>query len=266
MPKKIKRYPDTRFNANTIKDAERSWLSGPEVELRTQIRHIQEGREMWELDNNDQFFARYRRTFNHCTYFMSGRKNDAYVSFDVTVEGRSTTVGVELENEERVENTFEIFERDLLSAALPVVSRAEVKSKVFIGHGRDEQWILLSNHLRDLHGIEIEAYEIGSRTGHTIRDILASMLSKSAFAVLVMTGDDETTEGGIRARQNVIHEVGLFQGKLGFERVALVAERGLELPTNLDGIQRILFERGNIPEAYGYVVAVLRRESLQETQ
>jgi len=40
------------------------------------------------------------------------------------------------------------------------------------------------------------------------------MLGKTSFAILVMTGEDKIEDGEMRARQNVVHELGLFQGKL----------------------------------------------------
>ena len=45
---------------------------------------------------------------------------------------------------------------------------------------------------------------------------LAELLDLSAFAFLIMTSEDEQLDGKIRARENVVHEVGLFQGRLGF--------------------------------------------------
>ena len=131
---------------------------------------------------------------------------------------------------------------------------------VFIGHGRDEQWRDLKDHLREKHDYRIEAYEIGARTGHPIKDILEDILSKTSFAVLVLTGEDETSEGGLRARQNVIHEAGLFQGRLGFNRAIILLEEGAEEFSNIQGIEQIRFRKTNIKETFGEVLATLRRE------
>lgn len=39
-----------------------------------------------------------------------------------------------------------------------------------------------------------------------------------------------------RARQNVVFEAGYFMGKLGRNRIVIVAEHGVELPSDMQGI------------------------------
>ena len=68
---------------------------------------------------------------------------------------------------------------------------------IFIGHGRNQAWRDLKDHLTDKHDYRVEAYEAGARAGHTIRDILESMLKDSSFALLVLTKEDETDDGGL---------------------------------------------------------------------
>ena len=86
------------------------------------------------------------------------------------------------------------------------------------------------------------------------------MMRESSFAILVMTGEDETKDGSKRARQNVIHEVGLFQGSLGFNRAIILKENGVEEFSNIAGVQQIRFTKNNIRETFGDVLGVLRRE------
>jgi predicted nucleotide-binding protein len=66
----------------------------------------------------------------------------------------------------------------------------------------------------------------------------------------------------MRARQNVIHEAGLFQGRLAFDRAILLLEDGVEDFSNNAGTQHIRFERGKIDAVIGKVLGVLRREQL----
>ena len=82
----------------------------------------------------------------------------------------------------------------------------------------------------------------------------------SRRAPLVLSAEDQMADGTFHARQNVIHETGLFQGRLGFSRAIVVREEGAEEFSNLSGIQEIRFGKGRIRETFGDVLAVLRRE------
>ncbi len=142
----------------------------------------------------------------------------------------------------------------------PPAKQEDVLPTVFIGHGSDAQWRDLKDHLHEKHHYEVSAYEIGARAGHAIRDVLEELMGVSTMAFLVMTGDDETSDGGLRARQNVIHEIGLCQGRLGFTRAIVLLEEGVEEFSNMHGIQQIRFGKGAIRETFGDVVATIRRE------
>jgi predicted nucleotide-binding protein len=116
--------------------------------------------------------------------------------------------------------------------------------KVFIGHGASQQWRDLKDHLKELHHFDVVTYETGARAGHTIRDTIESMLDESSFAILAMTGEDEQPDGTLRARQNVVHEIGLFQGKLGFTKAVVLLEEGTEEFSNIHGVNQIRFPKG----------------------
>jgi predicted nucleotide-binding protein len=59
----------------------------------------------------------------------------------------------------------------------------------------------------------------------------------------------------------VIHEIGLFQGKLGFRKVALVEQEGVESFSNI-GLQTIRFPGERIEAAFPELERMLRREGL----
>jgi predicted nucleotide-binding protein len=44
------------------------------------------------------------------------------------------------------------------------------------------------------------------------------MLDDAGIGFLILTAEDEQTDGKVQARMNVIHEAGLFQGRLGFTK------------------------------------------------
>ena len=88
------------------------------------------------------------------------------------------------------------------------------------------------------------------------------MLDSAAVALLVMTAEDETAEGKLRARENVVHEVGLFQGRLGFTKAIVLLEDGCEEFSNIQGLGQIRFPKGRISAAFEEVRHVLEREGL----
>jgi len=139
------------------------------------------------------------------------------------------------------------------------LAHVEQEPRVFIGHGHNPAWRDLKDHLQDKHGIKVIAYESGERGGHTIRDILEELMSSSSLAFLILTKEDETLEGAFRARQNVVHEVGLFQGRLGFTRAIVISQEGTEVFSNIAGVHQLCF-RNKIQEIFGDTLAVYRRE------
>lgn len=61
-----------------------------------------------------------------------------------------------------------------------------------------------------------------------------------------MTVEDKPADGGMQARMNVIHEVGLFQGRLDFEKAIVLLEEGCEEFSNIADLGQIRFPPGQI--------------------
>lgn len=137
-----------------------------------------------------------------------------------------------------------------------------VKQSVFIGHGRSLVWARLQLYLQDELGLRVVNFESESRTGESVVSILTKMLGEANFAILVLTAEDETATGSMRARQNVIHEVGLFQSKLGFNKAILLKQEGVENFTNVAGLQYIPFSDNKIEQSFYELRRTLEREGL----
>lgn len=133
---------------------------------------------------------------------------------------------------------------------------------IFIGHGRSKLWARLKVFLEDELKVNTVSYESESRVGDSIVPILEELLRSASFAILILTAEDETKDGKIRARQNVIHETGLFQGKLGFKKAIILRQEGIEDLTNLAGVQYIKFSDDNIEQTFYEVSRVLKREKI----
>jgi len=256
---KLSRYmPRTRFTVEVLKEATEALFESIDGERDYYlIVGLPEG--TWSHENLEEYFADYRRSRSGVgVYQVDAKRHMLRIQ---NLEDNLVLVEVEAPNRDRarVLSTFEVFERNRDACAVPAPI-AKRKPAVFIGHGRSALWRDLKDHLTDQHGYDVVAFESGARAGHTIRDILHSMMQNSSFALLVMTGEDETATGALRPRQNVVHEAGLFQGKLGFERAIVLLEDGVEEFSNIHGVTQIRFSKGNIRETYGDVLATLRRE------
>ena len=131
---------------------------------------------------------------------------------------------------------------------------------IFLGHGHSAIWRHVESFLKNDLKLPVEAWESVPRTGHHNVEVLEGLLNTCGFAVIVAAGEDETANGQVRIRQNVVHEVGLFQGKLGFKKVALLLQAGIEDLSNLDGLQAIQFSGDNVQQTFHDLQRTLKRE------
>ena len=127
---------------------------------------------------------------------------------------------------------------------------------VFISHGRSSDWREVQSFIERDVGLPTIELAQEPNLGQTLFEKLALNADRCDCAVIVMTADDIANDGEVRARQNVIHEIGFFQGKYGRNRIVLLHEQGLTMPSNLGGLVYIPF-----PTRYiGAGLHVLQRE------
>lgn len=143
-----------------------------------------------------------------------------------------------------------------------MTSTAQIGSRVFIGHGGSPQWRELKDYIQDQLGVPVDEFNRVPNAGYATTTRLGDMLDSAAMAFLVMTAEDETPDGGFRARQNVIHEVGLFQGRLGFDKAIVMVEDGCEEFSNIHGLTQVRYPNSNISAKFHEVRALLEREEL----
>jgi hypothetical protein len=135
-------------------------------------------------------------------------------------------------------------------------------AKIFIGHGHSPAWRDLKDFIVDRLKLPYDEFNAEPVAGVSTVKRLSEMLDKAAFAFLVLTAEDERTGGQMQARMNVIHEVGLFQGRLGFEKAIILLEEGCQEFSNIAGLGQIRFRRGEIKSAFEEIRRVLERESI----
>ncbi|MBT5868167.1 MAG: hypothetical protein HOH38_04950 [Nitrospinaceae bacterium] len=140
----------------------------------------------------------------------------------------------------------------------------EVGTNIFIGHGSSSMWMELKDFIKDRLHLPWDEFNRVPVAGITNIARLSEMLDSAAIAFLIMTGEDEQADGKVNARMNVVHEAGLFQGRLGFTRSIILLEEGCEEFSNIEGLGQIRFSKGNIKGAFEEVRKVLEREEILE--
>jgi predicted nucleotide-binding protein len=142
------------------------------------------------------------------------------------------------------------------------VRDARVGTNIFIGHGRSSAWRELKDFVQDRLHLPWDEFNRVPVAGVTNQARLSEMLDATAVALVIMTAEDETVEGQMQARMNVIHEVGLFQGRLGFTKAIVLVEEGCQEFTNIQGLGQIRFPAVNIAACFEEVRRVLEREGV----
>jgi predicted nucleotide-binding protein len=216
--------------------------------------------------NEEEFFADYITAPDSAHYLREFRvgklkKGLLRVLSTPAAPDKDVRVSVKVAAKEpaQIKAVLNVFETHKAKSLLPVETPKKKEPVVFIGHGHSEDWKELRDHLRDMHGFEVEAYEAGPRAGQTIENVLEAMLAKATIAFFVMTGEDETVAGSMNPRLNVVHELGLFQGRLGFNKGIVLLKRGAAEFSNIAGLQQIRF--ADIKQVFGNVVATINQES-----
>ena len=99
------------------------------------------------------------------------------------------------------------------------------------------------------------------RNGQSCRTIIEKLLDTADecdCAVTIMTGEDVTDQGEARVRENVMHEIGFFQGRCGRDRVILLHENDVNVPANLIGVVYSAFPKGQIGACFHLLTRELK--------
>ena len=139
---------------------------------------------------------------------------------------------------------------------------AKTDGKIFIGHGHSHVWKDLKDFLKDRLELKWDEFNREATAGLSTKERLETMLDEASFAFIVMTAEDERADTTKHARANVIHEAGLFQGRLGFKRAIVLLEQGCEEFSNIDGLGQLRFPPGDIAITFEDIRRVLEREKL----
>lgn len=135
--------------------------------------------------------------------------------------------------------------------ALPSAQAEAPPKAIFLVHGHDETIALkVQRDVRRITGIEPTILADMPSAGRTVIEKFEQYATQSQYAIVLMTRDDEMARQDsagtpvMRARQNVVLELGYFIGKLGRNRV-LVLREDVEGPSDIAGVVYISIKREN---------------------
>ncbi len=112
--------------------------------------------------------------------------------------------------------------------------------KIFIVHGHDGELKQSVARIIEKQGIDAVILSEQANQGRTIIEKFEGYSDVSG-AICLFTADDigkakSSLEDKYRARQNVVMETGYFMGKLGRNRIVILADSGIEMPSDLSGV------------------------------
>ena len=121
-------------------------------------------------------------------------------------------------------------------------SSAPLGDSVFIVHGHDDGAKQAVARMIDRLGLSPIILDEQPQAGRTIIEKFEEHAGEVGFAIVLLTPDDVGAKAGdaenliLRARQNVIFELGFFVGRLGRERVCPLYKQGVEIPSDYYGV------------------------------
>lgn len=124
--------------------------------------------------------------------------------------------------------------------------RSAGATQIFIVHGRDDgRKEAVARLLERATSLDVIILHERPNRGRTIIEKFEAHAGEAAYAVVILTGDDEgrlkaaSDDLSPRGRQNVVWEYGFFCGALGRANVAVLYEEGVELPSDVEGVAYI---------------------------
>jgi hypothetical protein len=153
-----------------------------------------------------------------------------------------------------IEQIFEI----RANSELVTPAATAPKRRVFISHGRAPDWREVQAYIEKDIGLQTRELAQEANQGRTILEKLNATADECDSAVIVMTGDDLDAAGLLKARENVIHEIGFFQGRYGLSRICLMHEEGVNIPSNIHGLVYTPFPKGVVSAGFGLLLREMK--------
>lgn len=228
------------------------------------VGNVTVGQSRWELGTLEELFSEMRKPYDLAFFSVSAGvlaatrwTTNPDIEVQITSSFGSTEVSISAPSRATVQKYTDMFADAAPTFETPIPEPEPERPRIFIGHGGAPDWQETEQWLRRL-GFEVNAYETLPHTGRTIERVLERALGWANFALLIMTAEDELADQSMQARQNVVHELGLFQGRLGWEQAIVMLEDGVTEFSNIAGTNQFRYPTGLISAKHGDIVVALR--------
>lgn len=151
---------------------------------------------------------------------------------------------------ESIRERLPLYEAPTIQMSPEEKEGAELGNKIFIVHGRDEAAKEASARFLEKLGLQPIILHEQPNIGRTIIEKFEAY-ADVGYAIILLTPDDmgglasEKPELNLRARQNVVFELGYFIGKLGRKRVCALYREDVELPSDFHGVLYVSLDNGD---------------------
>lgn len=141
-------------------------------------------------------------------------------------------------------SVFTVYLEEMADETEPTEKPQSVKprhmNKIFVVHGHNGELKHSVARVVEKQGIEVVILSEQANQGRTIIEKFEAN-SDVCGAICLFTADDvgkakDAPSESPRARQNVVLEAGYFIGKLGRNHVVVLADSGIEIPSDLSGV------------------------------
>lgn len=117
--------------------------------------------------------------------------------------------------------------------------RQRLGRSIFIGHSRSKEWLWVKNYIETHYYAEVNEFATDPTVGKITLERIEECLEQARNGICVVTNEGDLGY----PRPNVVHEAGLLQGRLGFERVLLIVQEPCQAEwSNIDGFQIARFK------------------------
>lgn len=242
-----------------------------EEALRRGRKLLEEGsisKERYDVWKNNTFqivTSAFGEWSGHATNFLGTQQ---------FTPGPESIAYAEHERRKNLERKIKVLEAQIEGLPLIVVQPQDISGKVeslinrkvFIVHGHDGELKEATARLVSKLDLEPVILHEQSRKGRTIIENFSVHANEAGFAIVLLTADDVGSEGNLathsplqlRARQNVVFEMGFFFGSMGRGKVCAIHDPDVEIPSDLAGILYVPYDQ---PGKWRFDVAKEIREA-----